>query len=66
MTLGPTLPDGRRSLVLVSDNNFAATQFTQGFCSSLSTNGKASRGPRRRALQNLDNEGNAPRSVPVV
>jgi hypothetical protein len=29
MTLGPTLPDGRRSLVLVSDNNFAATQFTQ-------------------------------------
>jgi hypothetical protein len=29
MTLGPTLPDGRQSLVLVSDNNFAATQFTQ-------------------------------------
>jgi hypothetical protein len=29
MTIGPTLPDGRRSLVLVSDNNFAATQFTQ-------------------------------------
>jgi 3-phytase len=29
MTVGPTLPDGRRSLVLVSDNNFAATQFTQ-------------------------------------
>src|SRR5262245_53332785 len=29
MTLGPTLPDGRRSLVLVSDNNFAAAQFTQ-------------------------------------
>ena len=29
MTLGPNLPDGRRSLVLVSDNNFAATQFTQ-------------------------------------
>jgi 3-phytase len=29
MTLGPTLPDGRRSLVLVSDNNFAASQFTQ-------------------------------------
>jgi hypothetical protein len=29
MTLGPRLPDGRRSLVLVSDNNFAATQFTQ-------------------------------------
>ncbi|MFL6016365.1 MAG: esterase-like activity of phytase family protein, partial [Gaiellaceae bacterium] len=29
MTLGPTLPDGRQSLVLVSDNNFAASQFTQ-------------------------------------
>jgi hypothetical protein len=29
MTLGPTLPDGRRALVLVSDNNFAAAQFTQ-------------------------------------
>ena len=29
MTLGPRLPDGRRSLVLVSDNNFAAAQFTQ-------------------------------------
>jgi 3-phytase/alkaline phosphatase D len=29
MTWGPRLPDGRRSLVLVSDNNFAASQFTQ-------------------------------------
>ena len=29
MAFGPDLPDGRRSLVLVSDNNFAATQFTQ-------------------------------------
>jgi hypothetical protein len=29
MVIGPTLPDGRRSLVLVSDNNFAGTQFTQ-------------------------------------
>jgi 3-phytase len=29
MTLGPVLPDGRRALVLVSDNNFAAAQFTQ-------------------------------------
>ena len=29
MTLGPRLPDGRRSVVLVSDNNFAAAQFTQ-------------------------------------
>ncbi|WP_225890063.1 esterase-like activity of phytase family protein [Indioceanicola profundi] len=29
MTLGPRLEDGRQSLILVSDNNFAATQFTQ-------------------------------------
>ena len=29
LTFGPRLPDGRRSLVLVSDNNFAAGQFTQ-------------------------------------
>jgi 3-phytase len=29
MAFGPDLPDGRRSLVLVSDNNFAPTQFTQ-------------------------------------
>jgi len=29
MTFGPMLPDGRRSLVIVSDNNFSAGQFTQ-------------------------------------
>jgi hypothetical protein len=29
MTFGPRLHGGRRSLVLVSDNNFAAAQFTQ-------------------------------------
>jgi len=29
MAFGPDLPDGRRSLILVSDNNFAPTQFTQ-------------------------------------
>ena len=29
MTFGPDLPDGRRTLVVVSDNNFAPTQFTQ-------------------------------------
>jgi hypothetical protein len=29
MTFGPRLRHGRRSLVLVSDNNFAASQFTQ-------------------------------------
>jgi hypothetical protein len=29
MTFGPTLPDGRRSVLLVSDNNFSAAAFTQ-------------------------------------
>jgi len=29
MTFGPTLEDGRRTLVFVSDNNFGAGQFTQ-------------------------------------
>jgi len=28
MTLGPVLPDGRRALVLVSNNHFVALQFT--------------------------------------
>jgi len=29
ITFGPKLPDGRQSIVLVSDNNFSPTQFTQ-------------------------------------
>jgi len=29
ITFGPKLPDGRQSIVLVSDNNFSQTQFTQ-------------------------------------
>ncbi len=29
MTFGPPLPDGRQTLVVVSDNNFGAGQFTQ-------------------------------------
>jgi hypothetical protein len=29
MTFGPPLPDGRQTLVIVSDNNFGAGQFTQ-------------------------------------
>lgn len=29
MAFGPRLPDGRRSLLLVSDNNFSPAQFTQ-------------------------------------
>ncbi len=29
MTLGPRLPDGRQSLLLVSDNNFTPGQVSQ-------------------------------------
>ncbi|MEA3511934.1 MAG: esterase-like activity of phytase family protein, partial [Actinomycetota bacterium] len=29
MTFGPVLPDGRQTLVIVSDNNFSSSQFTQ-------------------------------------
>lgn len=29
LTFGPDLPDGRRSLIVISDNNFSPTQFTQ-------------------------------------
>ena len=29
MSFGPDLPDGRRSLVIISDNNFSTSQFTQ-------------------------------------
>ena len=38
ITFGPDLPDGRRSLILVSDNNFAATQFTQFLLFAISPN----------------------------
>lgn len=38
MAFGPTLPDGRRSLVLVSDNNFSPAQFTQFLLFGVSPN----------------------------
>src|SRR5262245_39898016 len=38
MTFGPNLPDGRRSLLLVSDNNFSAAGFTQFLLFAVSTN----------------------------
>ncbi len=38
ITLGPTLPDGRQSLVVVSDNNFSETQFTQFLAFAVDTN----------------------------
>ena len=36
MTFGPDLPDGRRSLLLVSDNNFSPAGFTQFLLFALS------------------------------
>ena len=39
MTLGPPLRHGERSLVLVSDNNFAASQFTQFLLFALKATG---------------------------
>ncbi len=38
MTFGPTLPDGRATLVIVSDNNFSAGQFTQFIVLALEIN----------------------------
>lgn len=37
LALGPVLPDGRQSLIVVSDNNFSATQFTQVLAFALDT-----------------------------
>lgn len=39
MAFGPRLRDGRRTLLLVSDNNFAATQFTQFLLFAVSAGG---------------------------
>ncbi|MGQ4647621.1 phytase [Lyngbya aestuarii] len=38
MTFGPKLPDGRQSLIVVSDNNFSDTQFTQFLSFALDIN----------------------------
>lgn len=37
ITLGETLPDGRQSLVVVSDNNFSSTQVTQVLAFAIET-----------------------------
>ena len=50
MDFGQTLPDGRESLVLVSDNNFAPAQFTQ-FLSSRSRSACGSCGVPQAAPQ---------------
>lgn len=41
MTLGPKLPDGRQSLILVSDNNFNANQYKTQFISLALDDGDA-------------------------
>lgn len=46
MTLGPRLPDGSQSLVLVSDNNFSPVQKTQLLLFRLATGQKESSGVR--------------------
>jgi hypothetical protein len=45
LTFGPRLRDGRQSVVLVSDNNFAATQFTQFLLFAVPANRSGARGP---------------------
>ena len=35
LSFGPRLPDGRRSLLAISDNNFSTLQFTQVLAFSL-------------------------------
>jgi myo-inositol-hexaphosphate 3-phosphohydrolase/phosphodiesterase/alkaline phosphatase D-like protein len=37
LAFGPTLPDGRQSLLIASDNNFSDTQFTQFLALALET-----------------------------
>ena len=47
MTFGPNLRDGRRSLILVSDNNFAPAAFTQFLLFSSDDPGKSRLGFQR-------------------
>lgn len=54
MTLGPTLPDGRRSLILVSDNNFSDTQVTQFLAFALETETLGAALPKVETPQALD------------
>ncbi len=50
MTLGPPLSDGRRSLILVSDDNFSSEQTTQIFAFALSDRELRRRSRRRPSL----------------
>ena len=57
MTLGPVLPNGQQSLVLVSDNNFSATQFTQILAFGLALENVAPR--RSQSLDDILTDGGA-------
>jgi Esterase-like activity of phytase len=56
MTLGPVLPNGQQSLVLVSDNNFSATQFTQILAFGLALENET---PRRAQSLDIVTDGGA-------
>jgi hypothetical protein len=62
MTLGPVLPNGQQSLVLVSDNNFSATQFTQILAFGLALENEIPR--RSQSLDILTAGGTIPGAVP--
>jgi hypothetical protein len=57
MTLGPVLPNGQQSLVLVSDNNFSTTQFTQILAFGLALENEAPR--RSQSLDDILTDGGA-------
>jgi 3-phytase len=54
LTFGPNLADGRKSLIVVSDNNFSPTQFTQVLAFGIGTKSAAHRSvPEPSALAGL-------------
>ena len=54
LTFGPDLADGRKSLIVVSDNNFSPTQFTQVLAFGIGTKSAAHRSvPEPSALAGL-------------
>lgn len=60
MAFGPTLPDGRRSLVVVSDNNFNDAQFTQFLAFALDTDTIPTAIPTVETPQVIDADENLP------